>query len=143
MSSGKASVFSPAYSPIFSPDATRGATRVRLQGTGYGGGGDPEFPFQWGWPGLVNYSAPGLGIPSILGHSLVRAFWTLNTAPTSGSIEIGVYVNAVLDSSFTFSANGSGAAAISVAAGSVVGVYVIDFASGDAEGLWFGLTTVP
>ena len=136
MSTGGASVFSPASQPLFTGQLVRNPTRVNLAG----GGGVGEFPFQWSWPGLVNYTAAGEGIPSIAGVTLNYAYYTVISGGLA--VTVGIYINGVFQTSFLVSSNGSTllSPAPIAAPGDVVGIAILDVGAGNITGLWVGLT---
>jgi len=135
---GKASIFSPSKEPIFEGQLVRNPTRVQQQGGG--GGGVGEFPFQWSWPGLVNYTAAGEGIVTIAGSVINYAYYTLIGG--GGPVTVAVYFNGVFQVDFSFSATGSTflETGPTAAAGDIVGIAVTAVGTGAASGLWVGLT---
>lgn len=136
---GKASIFSPSKEPIFEGQLVRNPTRVQQQGGD--GGGVGEFPFQWSWPGLVNYTAAGEGIVTIAGSVINYAYYTLISPPTGGAISVAVFYNGVQETTFSISGTGSTfLEATAAAPGTVIGIAITGVGTGDASGLWIGIT---
>lgn len=134
----KAGVFSPSSQPIFDGQLVRNPTRIQLQG----GGGAGEFPYGWSWPNLVNVApATSPVIPNIAEITINSIFWTLIDYPTSGSITIQFYVNGVLvHTQSGITTNGSAVVSITIPALAVTGIIVTAVGSGDASGLWVGMS---
>lgn len=131
----KASVFSPAYVPVFDPPPTRGETRVRKQTSG---GGLAELP-PFGFLGIL-YTATGdlesLIYPVPTAATVVEIAYTLVVPPTTGSITFEVLVNgtpvAAAAASTTFATS---TVSIILAEGDLVQVVVTAAGSGDGAGL--------
>lgn len=140
MSGGRAGALSPAYAPVFNPDAVRGETRVRKQG---GGGGVGEFTFQYNWPGLINYTATSPVIYNIAEKTILSVWWTLIDYPTS-SISVALYVNGVLNWSNTINSNGyTDIEGLVIPPFAVVGIVITGVGTGDGSGLWIGFSESP
>lgn len=139
MSRGRASVLSPANQPLFEGQLIRNPTRVNRPG---GGGGDPEFPFQWSFPGLVNYTAQSPKIWNINAKFINYAFYSFVTAPST-SVSFQIFVN----NAFAFEVSGVNADGYTfIESGAIPDLAVVDcrltsVGTGDAIGLWIGLTT--
>lgn len=135
--SGKASVFAPANQPIFDGRVVRNPTRVQQQGgTGYGG--SSEFPFQYSWPNLVNYTASSPAIATVSGTTLLTAYYSLITS--GGPIQAQIFVNGVFADSISFSNSGFQPIDVFVPSNGLVGIFLSDIGNGAAQGLWLGLT---
>jgi hypothetical protein len=135
----KAGVFSPSSQPIFDGQLVRNPTRIQLQQ-----GGQGEFPFQWSWPGLVNY-APAVSpvIPNIAEITINTIGWTLVNYPTT-DIDIEFYVNGGLVHTITgIASNGweSLAPGIVIPALAVTGIIIDNVGSADGSGLWIGMSS--
>lgn len=137
--SARPGIFSPATETLMGSTTRRGQTRVRAQGSG---GTGQEFPFQWSYPALVNYTTNGPRVVSIGGHSINYMWHTYETAPISG-VSVQVTLNGVGQGTPTV-LTGAGpvrtALALTVAAGDIVGLNVTNTGTGDGRGLWVGLT---
>lgn len=138
--SGNASIFSPSKRPIFDGQVVRNPTRVQQQGGGGGGAG--EFPFQWSWPNLVNVTpATSPVIANIAEITINSIFWTLLDFPTSGSLTIQFYVSGVLvHTESGINSNGFVNVSITIPFLAVTGIIVTAVGSGDASGLWVGMS---
>lgn len=136
MSSGQASVFSPSAVPVFDGTIVRGATRVRLPP----GSGISEFPFQFSWPGLVNYIDSS---PYIRTESTLRITGWAATMRTSASITMQLQKNGFGLGNFSFStinSTGTFQSFFNVDPGDVISLAVISFGVGSARSMWIGLS---
>ena len=138
MAGGVASVLSPSNQPLFAGQIVRNPTRVQQQG----GGGAGEFPFQWSWPNLVNVApATSPVIPNIAEITINSILWTLIDFPTSGSLTVQFYVNGgLVHTQSGINTNGSATVSIAIPALAVTGIIVTAVGSGDATGLWVGMS---
>ena len=138
MSGSRASVLSPANQPLFLGQQIRNPTRVNLPP-----GGQGEFPFQWSWPNLVNV-APAVSpvIFNIAETTINSIAWTLLDFPTAGSITVQFYVNGgLVHTQAGINTNGFvEPTPIVIPPLAVTGIIVTAVGSGDATGLWVGMS---
>lgn len=135
----KASIFSPSNEPIFDGLVVRNPTRVQQQG----GGGQGEFPLQWSWPNLVNVTPAVSPIIFNIAETTINSIvWTLLDFPTSGSITVQFYVNGgLVYTQAGINTNGFvEPTPIVIPPLAVTGVIVTAVGSGDATGLWVGMS---
>ncbi len=134
----KAGVFSPSSQPIFDGQLVRNPTRIQLQA-----GGQGEFPLQWSWPNLVNVAPATSPVIFNIAETTVNSIaWTLIDFPTSGSITIQFYVNGILvHTQAGIASNGFvNPTPIVIPPLAVTGIIVTAVGSGDASGLWVGMS---
>ncbi len=134
--SGRSSRFSPASEPLFDPAPNRADRRIRQQAGG-GGGGGSEWPFQFSWPGLINYTDESPGILSFAGTSL--SIWYASLIVNTSALSVNVRVNGVTAQTLSISGNGGGALSVSVPPGALVSLDVASFGGGASRGMWIGL----
>lgn len=116
----------------------RNPTRVQQQGGGYGGG--DEFPFQFSWPGLINYTDTAPGIVALTAAAISQ--WYVTLQDSTSTIALALLVNGISVATFTGINTDFASASIgpiNVASTDVVAVSVTSFGSGASSGLWTGL----
>lgn len=136
---GRASVLSPANEPLFNPAPVRNPTRVNL-GPG-GGGGVSEFPFQFSWPGLVNYTDISPGIPTLSDLTLTIVYWTWIDSPST--VGFDVLVNGSTVNSISTSADGFDGMSQLIAPGDIVAIEITSIGTAGSRGLWVGVGAEP
>lgn len=130
----KAGIFTPASQPIFDGQVVRNPTRVEQPPGGVG-----DYPFQFSWPGLINYFGESPRIPDLSGGVINEMRVTFQTLG-SGSLSIQIRYDGVTQQ--TIPVSGSGAFAVTAGAygaGSVISVNVSAIGSGSYAGMWIGL----
>ena len=140
MSRGRASVLSPSNQPLFEGQQVRNPTRVNKP---EGGGDATEFPFEWSWPGLVNYTDPAPEIWTVNGANINYVFYSFVSNPTAnitvefrlnGAFFFSMTILAASPTGFQFIESGV------VPALNRVDARVTNVGNGDGAGLWLGLT---
>lgn len=103
-----------------------------------------DFAFQWSMPGVIAATADSPKIYAATAKTLVSFWTTLLTNPTVGSLTLQFWINGVLSFSKTVSADtwSSISPPVAMAVGQHIQLRVTDIASGNAAGLWVGLSEI-
>jgi len=139
MTSGKASVFSPAHAPVFDPSATRTPTRVRRQSAGV-----CEMP-PFSFPGVI-FSPPSALLRSVIyspvdAETVREVVRTVVQPPSSGGVRIQImrghvpFEVVLWTSELMFGTYQAELVSIPVVAYDVIWVRVSEDASEDSIGL--------